>query len=277
MNTLTYPEALPRKAISSPIAPAAAGAARPLRRLRTSAEWQKYFEANAARPCEIPWHLGAAGVAQNLAAIASSLPAWQLGESSDGRRLIAVAEDHAERMADPHFVEPTWYFIREEQRHGAELGRWLDLAGVPRARRDWGDSCFRTMRYALPNLESWTTPVVMIEALAMVYYAAIRRATGSPVLRALCTRILSDEIPHLRFQSERLAAIHRHRRPLLLAFTMLLHRILFTGIVLAVWSAHSRALRAGHLTFRSYWRASWARMRHTWRAMDPQRYSLGEA
>src|SRR5581483_3217776 len=103
------------------------------------------------------------------------------------------------------------WFIREEQRHGELLGRFLDLAGAGRVRADWGDRLFRAVRYCLPNMEVWTTPVVMVETLALVYYNALRRATGSAVLRGICARILADEVPHLRFQCERLAAMFRGR------------------------------------------------------------------
>ena len=77
-------------------------------------------------------------------------------------------------------------FIREEQYHGELLGRFLDLSGPGRVRADWGDSLFRAARYSVTNMEVWTTPVVMVETLAVIYYNAVRRATDSPVLRVVC-------------------------------------------------------------------------------------------
>ena len=60
-----------------------------LKRITSSAQWIAYFASNAARQREIPWHLGAGAPDEELAVIAASLRGWQLGETSDGRHLIA--------------------------------------------------------------------------------------------------------------------------------------------------------------------------------------------
>ena len=244
----------------------------PLPRVRTSAEWVAHFEANAARLRFIPWEDGAGATDEETTAIADSLRAWQLGETSDGSHLLAAAERYARQTADPEFVTAVRLFIAEEQRHGRDLGRWLDLAAVPRAVADWGDSLFRAFRYALPSMEVWATPVVMVETHALVYYNAIRRATGSPVLRALCEQILADEVPHIRFQCERLAVLHRQRPRALRWLTGVAHRVFFTGVTLAVWAGHRRAYRAGGYTFGRFWAPPWRKMRHAWRRMCPDAY-----
>lgn len=121
-------------------------------------------------------------------------------------------------------------FIAEEQRHGEMLGRFLDAAGVPRAQRNLGDSLFRVFRHFLMRMEVWATVVVIIEVHAMPYYAAIRRATGSEVLRRICEQILRDEVPHVRFQCERLAIIHRRRWRVFRWLTAGAQRVLFVGL-----------------------------------------------
>lgn len=241
--------------------------------VRSSAEWIAWFTRNASHLRTIPWETGSAGLAQNIEAIGPSLRAWQLGETSDGSHLLAAAHNYARRIGDPEFVDAVHLFIAEEQRHGADLGRCLDLAGVPRAQRDWGDSCFRAIRYFWPSMEVWATPVVMVESHAMIYYQAVRRATGSPVLRAVCEQILADEVPHLRFQCERLGILHRQRAPWLLALTMLFHRLFFAGITLAVWVAHRRVFESSGTNFSRFWRLAWTRMSRCWRQMSPARYS----
>ena len=90
------------------------------------------------------------------------------------------------RVGDPDLPAVIDLFIREEQYHGELLGRFLDLSGPGRVRADWGDSLFRAARYSVTNMEVWTTPVVMVETLAVIYYNAVRRATDSPVLRVVC-------------------------------------------------------------------------------------------
>jgi hypothetical protein len=214
--------------------------------------------------------------AAELAPIARSLQAWQLGETSDGRHLRDAAARYAEQMDDPEYPPVVELFIREEQRHGELLGRFLDLAGPGRVTSDWGDSLFRAARYCLPSIEVWTTAVLMVETLALVYYNAIRRASRSPVLRALCGQILADEGPHLRFQCERLATLFRQRGWFFFWLTLLLQRVCFLVILTLVWVGHRRALRAGGYCWRHYWRAAWDRMHAAWRRMDPRGYDWPE-
>ncbi len=237
--------------------------------VRNSGEWIAYFEQNANELRPIPWESGAGVTADELAVIAPSLRAWQLGETSDGLHLLASARHYAQTIGDPEFVQAVALFIAEEQRHGGSLGRFLDLAGIPRARWDWGDAIFRAFRYCLPRMETWATPVVMVETHAMVYYNAIHKATKSPVLRAICEQILADEVPHIRFQCERLAILHRRRSKLLRQLTLVFHRFLFAGITLAVWFGHRKALRAGGYGFRKFWRAVWRKMHHAWENYVP--------
>jgi len=241
--------------------------------ITTSAGWVDYFRRNACREREIPWKDGVALSAGELSEIMPSLRGWQLGETSDGSHLRAAARDYAARTGDPDFIEAVNLFIAEEQRHGNNLGRFLDSAGVGRAKSDWGDSLFRAIRYFLPLMEIWVTPVVMVETHAIVYYNAVRRATHSLVLQRICEQILADEVAHIRFQCERLAILHRRRAAWLRAITMASHRLLFAGITLAVWAGHRRALKAGGCSFGRFWGSAWSRMRYAWRLMAPETYA----
>lgn len=242
-----------------------------------SAEWVAYFQENAANLRTIPWDRGAEATPEELAAIVPSLRAWQLGETSDGAHLISLAERYAAAQADPDFVAAIRLFIAEEQRHGETLGLFLDLAGVERAKADFGDSLFRVARAMLSRMEVWATVVVMVETHAMLYYNAIRRATGSTVLRTICEQILADEVPHLRFQCERLAILHRRRSAWRRAVTMMGHRVLFLTMTLAIWLGHRHALRAGGYGFGRFWRLAWGKMRVAWRTMAPAVYEWNEA
>lgn len=244
--------------------------------VRSSAEWCEHFRDNAASLKEIPWDDGPRITPDELAVIADSLRAWQLGESSDGSHLRFIARRYAEKIGDDDFVEMMECFIAEEQRHGATLGRYLDLCGVPRAESNWGDTMFRFCRHFLSNMETFTTPVIMAELHALIYYNAIRQATGCPVLRKICEQLLADEIPHIRLQCERLAILHRDRPRWLRAMTLLTQRVFFTGVTLAIWAGHRRALKAGGYGFGRFWRSAWSRMRHAWQMMDPRAYHWTE-
>ncbi|MCE9561403.1 MAG: ferritin-like domain-containing protein [Planctomycetes bacterium] len=243
----------------------------------SSEEWVAYFGANAKRLLNIPWELEAGLTPEELAMVAASLPAWQLGETSDGAHLFAAARKYAEANNDPAFVEAVRLFIHEEHRHGSQLGRFLDLAGIPRRTWYWGDTLFRQFRRLFTRIEMSASIVVMVEIHALLYYGAIRRGTGSLVLRRVCQQILRDEIPHIRFQCERLAMLHRRRPRILRMLTLLSHRMMFAGITLAIWVGHRRALHAGGFTFGRFWRTAWSKMGHTWRTMDPRAYRWPEA
>jgi hypothetical protein len=245
-------------------------------RITSSSEWIARFESNAARQRPIPWESGAAVTDQELSTISASLRAWQLGETSDGSHLMNAARHYAVSIGDPEFVDAVRLFIAEEQRHGANLGRFLDLAGVPRARANWGDSLFRAIRYAVPRMETWVTPVVMVETHALIYYNALRRATRSPVLRAICGQILADEVAHIRFQCERVAILHRSRPRWLRSITIGCQIAMFAGVTIAIWAGHRKALRAGGYAFAHFWSTAWRRMNRAWRAMSPDLYRLAK-
>lgn len=237
-----------------------------------SSVWACYFEWNAEARLVVPWGLGVTLTGDARRLVHASLPAWQLGETSDGAHLRRAAARHAAATGDADFCRAVELFIREEQRHGAELGRYLDLAGIPRLGRDWGDSAFRLLRHGLPGFEAWATPVVMVETLALVYYNAARRATGCPVLQRICQQILRDEVAHLRFHSQSLARLLSSRPPALRRATLRLQHALFAATVGAVWIAHGGLLAAGGYPWRRFRRVAWACMRRQWRAMDAERY-----
>ncbi len=238
----------------------------------SSVEWVAYFRTNAQRRLDIPWASGSGATPEELEPIVGSLRGWQLGETSEGTHLLKAARSYVSKVGDPEFLDVVRLFIAEEQRHGNLLGRFLDLAGVTHAKWDWGDALFRAARYLVPRMEVWATPVAMVETHALLYFGAIRRTNRSAVLRQICRQILADEVPHIRFQCERLAVLHRHRSRVLWVATMAIHRVLFVAITVAIWTGHRRALRAGGYTFPRFWSAAWATMSRAWRMMDPRAY-----
>ncbi len=242
--------------------------------IASSRDWCRYYSQNAVDRFAIPWERGAEITDAERDAIGASLAAWQLGETSEGTHLLAAARNYAARIGDPVYVEAVTLFIREEQRHGSEIGRFLDLANIPRLRKNWGDSLFRGVRYFLPTMEMWTTPVVMVETLAMVYYNAVRKATDSPVLQTLCRQILRDEVQHLRFQCERLAILLQPHPEPVREFVYLVMRGFFAVVTTLVWIGHQKVFHAGGHTFRTYWREAWARMNYGWERIRPERYGL---
>ena len=68
-------------------------------------------------------------------AIWDSVREFQLCQSSQGRHIIRCAHEFAVRQRTPACAEAIKLFIREEQRHARDLGRFMDLAGIPRLAR----------------------------------------------------------------------------------------------------------------------------------------------
>jgi hypothetical protein len=162
-------------------------------------------------------------------------------------------------------------FIAEENRHAQELGRFLDLAGIPRVGASWPDTVFRILRRRA-GLELSIVVLVTAEIIAKVYYAALRDATGSPVLRRLCEQILRDERHHVHFQSQRVALLRAQRSRPSIRVRVALHRFLLAGTCVVVWRKHGRAMRAGGFGFRRFWRATWREMNDAIADMDPANY-----
>src|SRR3954451_4250087 len=88
-----------------------------------SVAWMQYFRFNAKTLLTIPWERGVFFTDETRAAIASSVQEFQLGESSEGKHLMACARRHAAAVNDPAYVEALGLFIAEENRHARDLGR----------------------------------------------------------------------------------------------------------------------------------------------------------
>jgi len=238
----------------------------------SSQRWVEYFRRNAASLMVIPWELGITLSPQERKAIESSVPEFQLGESSDGLRFIEMAELYALQGGDVEYVRALKLFIREEQRHGRELGKVLDLAGIPRISHSWSDAIFRWMRHRC-GLGMSIAVLVTAEIIAKVYYIAVQQATDSAPLGRLCDQILQDEVEHIYFQCERLAILRRHWPGILLKLVHAWHWGFMAGTCVVVWRKHRLVLRRGRFGFFGFCRHVFRELRHAVGIMDPRNYS----
>lgn len=203
-----------------------------------SRQWMAYFQRNRQRPL-LPWDDTYQLSVEERAAVAPSIQQFQLGEGARGRGLLRRAEAYARRAGDPEFVPSLRLFITEEQRHSADLGRFLTQQGLAVRPVHWVDTIFRKIR-KLMGLEVCVGVLVTAELIAVPYYRALGDATESPLLRALCRRILCDEAQHLRFQAATLARLRGQRPWLLRRATMVGHTLFLLGTALVVWREHRR-------------------------------------
>jgi hypothetical protein len=205
-------------------------------------KWRSLFSGKVA-PC-FPWTDGYALTAPERELVKISLPQFQLGEGSEGKGLKARAKASPLAIDDPDFLPTLDLFIREEQRHSSDLGRFLDREQIPRLKHHWVDGIFRRVR-KLAGLELSLWVLVTAEIIAVPYYAALSEATASPLLKAICTRILDDEFDHLRYQSDNLSRLRSLRRFHGDFGEWVARGFLMLGALLIVWKDHHRLFRAG--------------------------------
>lgn len=227
----------------------------------TSREWRLYFEINSQSLLEIPWDLGPELTPEEIEAIAQSLKEFQAGESSEGKHLMRYARQYVERTGDEEYLPAIRLFIAEEQRHARDLARFLKLNHIPLVPTTFTDRVFRRLRHLFGGLEISIAVLITAEIIAKVYYAVLREATESKILRRLCDQILRDELRHVQFQAGQLAKLRAGRSYSGAAITMGLQRLLYTGTTLVVWYVHRQAIRRGGLTLANWWRACWHEFR----------------
>lgn len=225
--------------------------------MQSSGEWRDYFEKNAASLLDIPWQHGSDLTKVEREAIAASVQGFQAGESSEGRHLYRYAELYSEASGDREYLSAIKLFIAEEQRHARDLARFLETNNIPILKTTFPDQVFRKLRHLFGGLEISIAVLITAEIIAKVYYAALKQATNSIVLRTLCSQILSDELKHVEFQAEQLGKLRCHRSSFWLSATMGLQRFLYFGTCIVVWCFHRKAFRKGEFGFRRFWKMCW--------------------
>lgn len=238
--------------------------------------WLNHFRDNLKRTPKIGWNRKPGLDLVDDARLIRSIQAWQLGETSDGAHLLQATDvflgqfPQADKEGRDYF-EAVKLFIEEEQKHGENLGRYLDKIGAERIKFDLGDAGFRLVRYLFSNMEVWSASVLMVETMAQIYYKALCDSGRCELLAEICADILADEAYHLKFQIERVRSYYANRSAIGRIATGMVYQLLYMAIVGAVWFAHHRALREGGLTLFKFWRASWRKFFGHWRQIKGTR------
>jgi len=183
--------------------------------------------------------------------VTPSIQQFQLGEGSRGQRLLERGQKYGRRVNDALFAGALDLFIKEEQQHSRYLAAFMESQGIPLLQRHWVDSVFRKLR-GLAGLELSLTVLVTAEIIAVPYYRALRNATGSPILKMICTRILEDEANHLKYQASMLAGVTFGRPQAMQRTLTELHRLFLFGTTLVVWNNHRSVFEAAGYTFRRF-------------------------
>lgn len=216
--------------------------------------WLNHFEHHARHRRRIPRGLPDVLKPDERQLIATSIATFQLGECSEGRTLRRAAERFERQNRLPHLVRIFELLIREEQRHAALLGAFMQDHRIPFKRADWTDRIFRLIR-RLAGLQLYLSVLTCAELIGKVYYRALESATPCKRLRILCRAIVSDELAHIGFETQLLAALRARRAAPLRALALPIHRIFFATTATVVWMTHRSVLRRAGYSARSFLRS----------------------
>ncbi|MGH2646676.1 MAG: ferritin-like domain-containing protein [Ginsengibacter sp.] len=221
--------------------------------MKTSKTWIEHFSTNI-KIQRIDWQIQPSLNNNERKSILPFLKAWQLGETSDGSHLLKASGKYAAKINDPFYVEAVGLFIKEEQKHGNNLGKYLDKIEEKRLKKNWADTLFRKFRYFNSSMELWTLAVITVESAAQVFYQSLKDATKCKLLQQICTDILIDEAFHIDFQLQRFIIINENKNELSKILRYYLYKCFYFSTIVIIWFAYRRCFRAGHNNFYSYWR-----------------------
>ena len=215
-------------------------------------DWATHFQTNdwTAAP-DLDWESAPHLTADELHCVAQPLRQFQLGENSEGRNLKACAARFEAQHGISQLSDATRFFIQEEQRHSAILGRFLRREGVELLERDLVDGAFRWLR-KLAGFELAVTVLSTAECIAVPYYSAVRDATQSELLKRICTGILRDEALHLCYQGHVLSLFSRGRGFWRESLTRTFHRLLLLSAGCIVYTQHSQLFRAAGMPLEAF-------------------------
>ena len=166
--------------------------------------WKEYFESNQTHFEDIDWRMEDRLDAHEKKLIALSIQQFQRGESSEGKHLFA----YAKTVPDPLYLECIRLFICEEQMHARVLAKFMNRYFIPCIKEHWVDGVFRKLR-KLAGIENSIMILLIAEIISKVYYAALKKATGSVLLQKICSQVLKDEDQHINFQCHTLQIMFR--------------------------------------------------------------------
>jgi hypothetical protein len=221
--------------------------------MQTSQSWLEHFESNIQIE-RINWQLKPSLTLTERKNIVSAIQAWQLGETSDGSHLLKASQKYAHQIKDEYYPLAVSVFIKEEQKHGNNLGRYLDMIGEKRIKKNWADTLFRRVRYFNTSMELWTLAVITVESSAQVFYQSLKDATNCKLLKQICTDILIDEAFHIDFQFERFLIIYQAKSPASRFICYYLYKLFYFFVITLVWLSYRRCFGAGRNDLTKYFK-----------------------
>lgn len=167
-------------------------------------DWLSHFKENARKDLVLDFTREPSLPDEEAALIFPSISYFQAGEKSDGVHLKKCAYAFSKRINCSKFISIIRCFITEENMHSSYLKSFMYHHCKPAKERIFLDSAFRHIR----RLFGFKTEVIVLvtaEIVALSYYSALKNATSSSNLKAICNRMLQDETAHIVFQAYNLS------------------------------------------------------------------------
>jgi rubrerythrin len=210
--------------------------------------WLAYFKQNRRERMPIPWENRIELEPHLRAPLIRSLQRFQVGEQGDGKHLKMGAA----ATGDPEYAETIALFIKEEQEHARLLAGLLRGMGARLLKWHWSDLCFILLRRLL-KLKLELMVLLVAEMIAKRYYRALYEGTHDPVLKAVFTQILRDELGHVAFHCDYLNNAFKPLPSPARFFILLAWQLFFNSVCLVVMWDHRALLKAVGVSPVAFW------------------------
>lgn len=204
-----------------------------------SRHWLAYYLNNKNNRPEPKWNLPSSLDSAMQGVIARSLSHFQLGETGEGKFLLAQAG--AQVPDDVAYREALRLFIAEEQEHARLLERLVLRFGGNKIQRHWTHALFRLARHAL-GFKFEIQLLVIAELVGTAYYRLLQARTRDQVLEEACALILNDEAQHVDFHADWFGDFQSRLLPLERAVWSAQFQVLFAVATQVAWVDHKTAL-----------------------------------
>lgn len=210
--------------------------------------WATWYKEFHDRQMPIDWNTMERIPSNIHAVIAHSIKQFQLGESSEAENLKGKVSKFVRKGGDSAYQESLDWFIFEENRHSRLLGRFMNLEGMPKAKKSASDKLFRFLRH-FASLRYAHVILVSAEMISVPYYTALRNVSTSPILTTICKQILEDEVQHLRYQAKVIRMHLKGKSNWRKRSARAVAKILLELALDVVWFQHAKLMRLDGYNF----------------------------
>ena len=176
--------------------------------------------------------------------ISSSIAKFQLGEYSEGQKLIEFCDKYSRKYEDKILKKITALFIKEEQAHSYILKRFMKLNNIAILKSDWTDNIFRLIR-SISGYELSITVLITAEIISLTYYRALSKATKNNLLKDICLKIIEEERKHVLYESMLLKNMRKQKMRISQLLIFVSHKLFFLCSVLLVLMDHRKVIFSG--------------------------------